>query len=480
MKKYFPFLLAGLITLYFSNGRFGTALAAWLFPFFFLQVSRERSFKYAAFIFPFITAITLQAAFWKFTSSNTANILFYVPFFAGLLFGFTFYLDRKYFLKNPQFSSTLLLPALYTTLDFVNSLVNPFGTTGVLGYSQIEFLPLAQLASITGMWGLTFFIIWFGSVLDWAVRNGFKNSQKGILAFALCMLLIIGYGSFRLLMPIKGHKVIVAGMHTTDKERDGKAFWKALAQKDTAAFNNASNNQINALIKTTIVAANKGAKFILWSEVSPTILNSHQDTLHKRLSNLAKHLKIYLVTNPYVASINNEKPENKIWLFSPTGELVFTHYKYGGNFLEGSVEGNKKLTTITTPYGKVAGIVCWDADFPSIVKQVGKLNADVVFNPASDWREIDPLHTKVALFRAIENGCSWVRQTRNGLSIIVDARGKTIAHMDHFDTDNWVNKGEVSFTKIWTLYPIIGDVFGWLAIVIVIFFFTKGVLSKKN
>lgn len=480
MRTQWLLLIPGIIFLYFSNGRYSSALAAWLFPLCFLLVSRNLSNRFIGLIFPLVVGATLQASFWKFTSSNPANTLFYIPFFAGLIFGSIFYADRLLVRKRADFSGTLFFPLLFTSIDFINSLVNPFGTTGVLGYSQLGFLPFAQLASITGMWGLTFMITWFGSVAAWSFRNPYRQTQKGILVYAFIFVGVLFFGFMRLSVPMNGDTVSVSGIHTTDKERDGKAFWAALAQNDTASFRKASENQVLALVSATTKEARGGAKMILWSEVSPTILKSDEADIRSKLSILASQLNIYLVANPYVATTDGSKPENKIWMFSPTGELIYVHYKYGGNFLEGSIEGDKKLKSTNTPYGKLGGIVCWDADFPAIVKQLGKLKTDIVFNPASDWREIDPLHTRVAVFRAIENGCSWIRQTRNGLSVITDPRGKIIAQMDHFKTDTWINTGLVPTKGMATLYPLIGDFFGWLALLVLVLLVSIHIVKRSK
>ncbi len=460
------FFLLGLVFLFFSNGRWSFSLAAWLYPLFFLFVSRNLNNKYTYITVPMLIGICLQLSFWNFTSRNTANVLFYIPYFAGIIFGLIFFVDRFVYNKERSFLSTLFFPLLYTSIDFLNNLFNPFGNTGILGYSQFTFLPFAQLASLTGMWGLTFMITWFGSVVHWVYdRQDWPTVKKGVLIYAAIFVLILSYGSIRLVLPLQNSSVRVAGIHTSDKETDGKEFWKYLATKDTLSFKKATTAQLTNLIIKTKHEAQAGAKIVLWSEVSPTVLLSQGDSVKGVLQTLVKELGIYLVANPYLASTGNQKPENKIWFFNPQGKLAMTHYKYGGNFLEGSVEGDKKLKVIETEFGKLTSAICWDADFPSVVKQVGILKADILFNPASDWREIDPIHAIVAAFRSIENGCSLVRQTRNGLSIITDPRGKVISQMDHFENTEWINVAYVPNKNVWTLYPLIGDLFGWLALI---------------
>ena len=453
----------GAMLFLFSNGRYASAGGAWLFPVCFLWVSRNPLSRYVFPVFPLTTAVLSQIAFWKFTFQQPDHFLFYLPFVLGLFFGLMFCLDRLVYPKLSGFVATLFLPALYTSFDFLLNLFNPFGTTGVLGYSQIGFLPFAQLASLTGMWGLTFMIVWFGSVVHWGFDKGLSQTKNGLIIYGLILTSVLVFGVARLTPQERTTSIQIAGIHSFDKERDGKEFWAALTQKDITKVKAISNKHLSRLIAATEQQAQAGAKIVVWSEATHNILKQDEDSVKNVLSNLAKSLHIYLITNPYSATVDGSKPENKILLFDPQGNIVLTHFKYGGAFLEGSVEGNRQLQTIATPYGKLSSLICWDADFPSVVRQVGQQKADILLIPASDWREIDPLHTTVAVFRGIENGCSVVRQVRNGLSIMTDPTGRTIAQMDHFQTQHWLNVGQVPTQRRWTLYPIIGDLVGWLA-----------------
>ena len=76
-------------------------------------------------------------------------------------------------------------------------------------------------------------------------------------------------------------------------------------------------------------------------------------------------------------------------------------------------------------------------DFPSYIRQAGKNNIDILMS-SSDWKEIDPIHTKMASFRAIENGFNFVRQVQNGYSLSTDYLGHTISSMDFYNTDDKV------------------------------------------
>lgn len=474
--KIATFLLIGAVFVYFSNGRYSFPLAAWLFPVFFLQVSRQEKSYYSYLIIPLLVGVACQASFWKFTYDNPSSILFYLPFILGIPMGLLFYVDRLFYLKYKGFPSTLIFPLLYTCFDFSLNLFNPFGTLGVLGYSQYDFLAFSQLASITGMWGLTFMITWFGAVSYWVINNynGKENIKRGIVIYSSILIVILTYGSVRLNMPAGDSTITIAGIHCQDKNVEGAKMNTLLETNDTTKFKIYSDTIINRLIKETIKQASAGAKIVLWSEISSKILKSKEDSLISIFKDLSRQQQIYLIASPYTINANSDsKPENKVLVFSPKGELVLAHYKYGGNFMEGTLQGDKIIKTVSSEYGKLSAIICWDGDFPSIVKQVGKLHTDILFIPASDWREIDPMHSYVAIFRGIENGCSVVRQTRNGLSIMADGRGKVVSQMDHFTTSSWVTVGQVPNVRWFTLYPIIGDLFGWLSYLFLILLIGK-------
>ncbi|HEY1353036.1 MAG TPA: hypothetical protein VGF67_25765 [Ktedonobacteraceae bacterium] len=74
------------------------------------------------------------------------------------------------------------------------------------------------------------------------------------------------------------------------------------------------------------------------------------------------------------------------------------------------------MPLVGSPYGRLAGVICFDADYPGTPRQAGLAGADVLLVPADDWQGLDPAHAHNATLRAIENGLSLVRETSQGLS----------------------------------------------------------------
>ena len=124
------------------------------------------------------------------------------------------------------------------------------------------------------------------------------------------------------------------------------------------------------------------------------------------------------------------------------------------------------LRTIQTPFGTLSGIICNDTNHEEVVTQAGRNGTDILLSPSLEFREIDPIHAHMAIYRAIENGVTLVRQADNGLSFVVDPYGRVLAAVDHFTASERVMVAQVPAKgSVFTVYPYIGDLLAWLAAV---------------
>jgi apolipoprotein N-acyltransferase len=154
-------------------------------------------------------------------------------------------------------------------------------------------------------------------------------------------------------------------------------------------------------------------------------------------------------------------------LLDPTGKVVWTYEKT--HLAPGEqgviVLGDGQVPTVESPYGRLANVICFDADYPSTVRQAGQAGADLLLVPSHDWQAIDPYHTHIATFRAIENGFALVRPTGSGLSMAVDYEGHVLSASDYFATADQVMVAYVPMHGVHTIYATIGDLFAWLCII---------------
>jgi apolipoprotein N-acyltransferase len=181
----------------------------------------------------------------------------------------------------------------------------------------------------------------------------------------------------------------------------------------------------------------------------------------------ARREKIYL--GMAIGSIPDGYPEklveNKIILIDSAGEIIVEYIKSKPAPGEGCISGSGKIPVVETPYGRIATAICFDMDFPNLINQAGKSDADLMIIPSNDWREIVPLHTHMAVFRAIENGFSMIRGTGHGLSIAVDCQGRELARLNWFNSDDQVMIADVPTSGITTVFSKIGQFFSWFCLV---------------
>lgn len=117
------------------------------------------------------------------------------------------------------FEGTLAFPCAATTAWYLWALVSPSGTWLNPAYTQYGNLPLLQVASVTGVWGITFLMAWLASVVNWAWERDFawRSVRRGGLLYAtvVSVVLLSGGAQLALFLP-SGGTVPVAGVSPSE------------------------------------------------------------------------------------------------------------------------------------------------------------------------------------------------------------------------------------------------------------------------
>jgi apolipoprotein N-acyltransferase len=342
--------------------------------------------------------------------------------------------------------------------------ISPYGSFGASGYTQVSIPVIMQLASITGLWGITFLINWFASVVVWAWEQDFNWQQVrvGAGAYAVILLMVVIYGGGRLLLAPDADETVTVTSFTLAETHAGELF--ALLAEDEAAFRTQTTATHKAYLDRSVQAAREGAEIVMWPEQAGFGLEADVLALIERGQTIAQEEGIYLAMPVFTIFPDRDRQiENKLFIADPNGEIVIEHVKYGGNAIEGTLKGDEVLQAVDTPYGRLSGIICWDTDYQWVVTQIGQMDVDILLSPSLVWEEMGPMHAAMATFRAVENGVVVVRQEDQGLSIAVDAYGRTLATADHFDGERTLIIDVPVASSITTLYPQIGDIIGILS-----------------
>jgi apolipoprotein N-acyltransferase len=459
--SYLWLAIAILLSL-FATGKWVIPLAVWLLPIFQIRFMRTQRALWGYILIVITSAVTI-AITWRGAVPPPAYLATVIG--AGLIGNLPLLADRLLAPRLKGFTATLVFPLAFTAIEFFSMTTNPMGSFGAQAYTQYGNLALMQLLSVTGMWGLTFLISWLGSVVNWAWERSFAwpEIRRGAALYAGVLALVVVFGSARLaFFPPQAGTVRVASL-TVEVRMDELM---PLLQDDRDAFRQMTADIHERYFEGTIREARAGAQIVLWPEGAAIGAEEDEAALLARGQEVARQEDIYLAMPLFTIYQDEQRPfENKLVVIDPAGDIVLEHVKYGGNVLEGSLLGDGVLRTVETPYGTLSGVICWDTDFPSTVRQAGRNGTDILLSPAHDWREIDPMHAQMAVFRAIENGVSVVRQADQGRSITADPYGRVLAEMDHFTASERVMVAQAPTNGVFTVYSVIGDLFGWLSVV---------------
>ena len=157
MTTAFATLLSAL-AFYASTGLGELWPLAWVAPVPLLWVanrSRPRDAFAAAAAAWFLGSLNLFAYLSRVMPAPIVLALLMAPAIVfGLVVAFTGAATRR---LGPV-AGALAFPAAWTSYEFLLSLVSPHGTALSLGYSQIQWLTLMQIVSVTGLWGVVFLV----------------------------------------------------------------------------------------------------------------------------------------------------------------------------------------------------------------------------------------------------------------------------------------------------------------------------------
>ncbi|WP_103070141.1 nitrilase-related carbon-nitrogen hydrolase [Aquimarina sediminis] len=481
------FLVTLLLLLLVSNGSYSLFFAPWISITMLLYAVRQFSV-----IKGFLLACVLLIIATLFQNYEILPFpflmyaLIMVPY--GLIAAIPYLIDVLFSKKRNVFLHTLIFPATLVFIEYLSNQFLPYGSWGHIAYTQQSQDLLLQSVSVLGMGYITFLIGWFASIVNWILIQEFQwvKVKKGILIYAIIIGLTLGYGGYRALFQKSTSETIrIASISAMDHLRIyDNDFYGLNLKGGKEKFRKQASDLNQNLLDRSVKEAKAGAKIVFWAEGNGFILKEDENKLYESASLMAKENGIYLGAGVSVIDPTNDKPlENKFVLFDPNGKKTIEYWKVipvpGGEKAMSNIKGDA-IQKSKTPYGIIGSAICFDMDFPEYLKQAK--GTDIMLVPSNDWKGIDPIHTNMAKFRAIEQGFNLIRQTSFGLSAGFDYTGKKLSEMDHFTDNDKILITQLPTKGITTVYSLIGDIFIYycLLMLIVVLFRLKKLPTKKR
>ena len=114
----------------------------------------------------------------------------------AISFGFEVLFSRAFVRRGQLFRAAFVFPAYWITYEYLTEFRSPHSTFGNLAYSQMNCLPVIQIASITGIWGISFVVFLFASTISVLLSGAGSPRRRRALAISgaavVCGIFLFG------------------------------------------------------------------------------------------------------------------------------------------------------------------------------------------------------------------------------------------------------------------------------------------------
>lgn len=344
------------------------------------------------------------------------------------------------------------VPLGTTGLSWLSAMLSPHGTFGHLAYTQMDALPVIQIAAVAGLWGVGF-LVWLPASLLCAVTAPAADRRDRTLAAvtgALVLVLSLGYGAWRL-HDDDATGTIRVGLLTIGSSEDAEAD---LSTPD-------GERMLSRYVTWVDRLAKQGAEVVVAPE-SALLLQSHDVDALQALST-RDGIRILIGAEDHS---DPQRKRNAALVFEPGGAEPVAYYKRHliPGFEDRYTPGDARTMLAGTPRTGVA--ICKDLDFTSTAHAHAALDTQLLLVPAWDFDEDAWLHGRMAVMRGVEGGFAIARTARDGRLTLSDDRGRVIAETSSVGTVGPVSLlGELPLRSTRTPYARWGDAFGWLSLI---------------
>lgn len=458
----------------------------------------------------------------------------------GLFFAVYFGIYGYYAKRRPggasHWSRLLLPPLMWMAMEWLKSQWILGFTWGCLGFSQYNFKPILQTASIAGVYGISFLIVFFNNLLaetvlaflDYCRDTGLKpwkafpsapfwsgmagifkeltraggespSLRNGWVASACLFPAILIWGVMSVPLQVKmgeyeelnisGNSLRV-GTVQVNMPQDIK--WKRENLGPT----------LDILKEKTKTLAEHGVKLVIWPETAIPHRNPLADGyLRQFILDNARNNQVNLLTG--LIDRDSKGHYNSVILVNPEGKIAGKYNKIHlvpmGEYFPfpkkyrkykifdriGDYSHGKEMVVFDLPQGKFSVLICFESMFPILARRaVGKGAQFLVVMTNDAWflkSNAAKTHFIMAQFRAVEQR-RWVVQCGNtGISGLIDPWGNILEETEIFT--RVTTEGSLYPMNIRTLYNYWGDAPSILAAVltlVILFIIPRFDPFKKN
>jgi len=380
-----------------------------------------------------------------------------------------------------RLTALIVAPSFWVCLDFIKAhagfLALPWAS---LAFTQHDNLPLLQMMTVTGEYGVTFLLIMVNLAMYDLIVNYAWRRALAVLTLIMC---IWTWGAFELTRSTPPPNILAAVIQPSI----------LLTERQTVSGRLASLQRLERLTRN---AARLKPAFIVWPETALRgFPNDPQQT--ERVIQMVKaiHIPLILGTSEYEKFSLPADPGthiiklatrsyNSAYLVMPDGTLSipyrkrrlvpFAEYLPGQPYLNwpkwvvhksfNILPGNQPGYVFPKRDLKIALIICWENLFPDFIRAMAANHIDIIVQLTNDnhfgHSAAPRQHNIASRFRAVENRVPVVVASNTGPSVIFDAWGREVAMINRLFCAGTLT-GLISRGSNGTCYTFYGDVFAY-------------------
>jgi apolipoprotein N-acyltransferase len=317
----------------------------------------------------------------------------------------------------------------------------------LLGVSQFQLVPLIQIASVTGVYGISFLLVWVSLSLIGAVSSIiFKPALRSAWLGEIILPLVAVAALF------------VFGFHRlSQSEPPSRELNVTLVQPSipqTLIWDASENtNRFRQLIELSERALAEKTDLLVWPEAA---LPSFDEESFTAITNLIRKHRVWMIfgaddaeERPHATGSNKYDYYNAAFLFNPEGHYAAVYRKQNlvifGEYIPLArwlpflklftpIEGGFTPGDRAVPFElsdlkvKTSVLICFEDIFPHLARGYATDDTDFLVNLTNDgwfgegaaqWQQ-----AAAAIFRTVENGLPLVRCANTGLTGWADGHGR--------------------------------------------------------
>ncbi len=355
----------------------------------------------------------------------------------GFLLAFTAARRNGYSLRALVFA-----PFIWVAVELARAYITSF-PWDLLGYTQIDNIPLTRIASVTGVYGLSFEI----ALVNTAVTAAFLvPRRKRPFLFAVCAVAIVLLHAGRFYSP--------AAIPTTQGVTLVQSNIPILDEPWSLDYEQNTLRELSALSVRPKAEPNGTPGLIVWPE-SPAPFFVTDLHLRTAIADVARNTNSSVIAGTIgIRGFDDPAGVRHIYnaasVIAPDGSWTHEYDKIHlvpfGEYVPFAdlLAFAKKLTRDVGTFSRgtsrqplqvngspVGVFICYEATFPDEIRQFARNGAEVFVNISNDGWYGDtgaPLqHLQMARMRAIENYRWLLRDTNTGVTAVIDPYGRVVS-----------------------------------------------------